>query len=95
MLRPLPGRVLVKPDPPPTMTASGLLHIAEDRKPEMTGTVVAVGPPNNPRHVNDVQPGDYVVFSWQVGQELWVNHAQVRLLILREADILAVVEGAI
>jgi co-chaperonin GroES (HSP10) len=91
---PLPGRVLIKPDPPPTTTASGL-HIAEDRKPEMTGTVVAVGPPDNPRHTNDVKPGDYVVFSWAVGQELWVNHAQTRLLILKESDILAVVEGAV
>ena len=94
MFRPLPGRVLIAPDPPPRQTESGL-HLAEHWKPEMTGTVVAVGPPDNPRHTNDVQPGDYVVFSWQVGQELWVNHAQQRYLILREADILAVVEGVV
>ena len=90
MLTPLPGRVLIRPDTPPTQTESGL-YLAEHRKPEQTGTVVAVGPPDNPRHTNDVAPGDYVVFSWQVGQELWINHGEDRLLILREADILAVV----
>ncbi len=41
----------------------------------------------------EVKIGDDVIFSWQVGQELWVNHGQERYLLMREADILAVVEG--
>jgi co-chaperonin GroES (HSP10) len=39
-----------------------------------------------------VQPGDVVLFSWQAGQELWIDEGRERLLILREEDLLAVVE---
>jgi|GEM_PF-175648 len=42
------------------------------------------------QRVPEVKPGDYVVFSWQAGQELWVDDEQ--LLIMRESDILAVIE---
>lgn len=38
----------------------------------------------------EVHPGDYVLFSWQSGQELQVD--EETLLIMRESDILAVVE---
>ena len=37
--------------------------------------------------------GDRVVFSWQVGQELWVNDHEARYLLMRQSDLLAVVEG--
>lgn len=40
-----------------------------------------------------VHPGDYVVFSWQVGQELFLNDGEERYLLMRESDILAVVDG--
>ena len=47
-LRPLGDRVLIRPDPAPTVTASGL-HLAEVRQPEQTGTVLAVGRTVHPR----------------------------------------------
>ncbi len=42
------------------------------------------------QRVPEVKPGDYVLFSWQSGQELWIDDEQ--LVIMRESDILAVVD---
>jgi co-chaperonin GroES (HSP10) len=128
-LRPIKDRVLIKPLIPPTVTESGII-LAEERKPEQTGTVVAVGPQHHPRRsealelseklfsvatVSDrsadllseasfllsalvrkepeVKVGDYVVFSYVAGQEIWVNDHEERYLLMRESDILCVVEG--
>ena len=46
-LRPLGDRVMIRPDQPPAQTASGL-WVSEDRKPEQTGTVIAVGRSSHP-----------------------------------------------
>lgn len=86
ILKPLRDRVLIKPELQPTMTESGL-HLAEHAKPEQLGTVVAIGP-----QVKEVIPGELVTFSWQVGQELLVDNGQTRYFMMREGDILAVVE---
>jgi chaperonin GroES len=127
-LRPLGDRVLIRPEMPDERTDSGL-YLAEHRKPEQTGTVVAVGPCAHPRKAEaedmaktiesmlsgagwlepiygaadllrrvtarepQVKPGDYVVFSWTAGQEIWVEDGEERLLLMRESDILCVVEG--
>ncbi len=118
-LRPLKDRVLILPEPPSETTASGLI-LAEHRKPEQTGTVVAVGSAPHPKrdealamaealagemdplaqllrdlvnHEPQVHVGDYVVFSWTAGQEIWVEDGEERYLLMRESDILAVVEG--
>lgn len=126
-LRPIKDRILVKPDLPPKTTESGLI-MAEHRKPEQTGTVIAVGPCAHPlkqeaeemaawltecsdpncergrcrasrlmldlvRKEPAVKPGDYVVFSWTGGQEIWVENGEERYLMMTENDILAVVEG--
>src|SRR6266481_2001419 len=104
-LRPLKDRVLILPEAPSDTTPSGLI-LAEHRKPEQTGTVVAVGLTEHPRreealaiaealskdsedfgglpdlirelvnHQSAVAVGDYVVFSWTAGQEVWVEDGQ-------------------
>lgn len=94
-LKPLADRVLILPDTPPETTESGLI-LRERWKPEQTGTVVAVGTRTCPRcgpSEPEMKAGDYVVFSWQAGQEIWVNHGEARYLLLRQEDVLAVVEG--
>lgn len=128
-LRPIKDRILVKPELPPTETESGLI-MAEHRKPEQTGTVIAVGPCAHPLKAEAdafiaeyydpecsakhddcswcqivdllqratqrepaVKPGDYVVFSWTGGQEIWVENGSERYLMMTENDILCVVEG--
>ena len=47
-LRPLGDRVLIKPTPNPEQTESGL-WLSEHRKPEESGTVIAVGTQAHPR----------------------------------------------
>jgi co-chaperonin GroES (HSP10) len=122
-LRPIQDRILIKPEIPPNVTESGLI-IQEDRKPEQTGTVIAVGPCSHPRKAEaeecaadlelrygpeceagaellrdlvrkepEVKVGDYVVFSWTSGQEIWIEDGAERYLLMRESDILCVVEG--
>lgn len=83
--RPLGNRVLIRPETNPTQTASGL-HLAEHWKPEQTGTVVNLGPTVK----EPMQRGDFVIFSWQAGQELYIDRE--RLFLLREEDVLAVIE---
>lgn len=94
-LIPLKDRVLIEPDVVPTQTKSGL-HLAEHWKPEQTGIVAAVGDQpcaccktNRPAQV---KPGDRVIFSWQTGHEVFVNDGEQRLIVMKESDILAVLE---
>jgi co-chaperonin GroES (HSP10) len=47
-LKPLGDRVLIRPDVPSSVTASGLLKV-EHRKPEQLGTVLAIGTMAHPR----------------------------------------------
>jgi len=39
-----------------------------------------------------VKPGDDVLFSWQAGQEIFLHDDDTRYLIVREDDLLAVIE---
>jgi len=122
MLRPLGSRILIRPEAAQDRTESGL-WLQEDKKPDQTGTVVAIGTLTHPRkqeaedaadwlvlddqsdgHMQAadllralvareplVKVGDFVLFSWQSGQELVVDGE--RYLLLPEDDLLAVLEG--
>jgi chaperonin GroES len=100
MLKPLSDRVLIKPDALPDQTESGL-HLVRDWNPEITGEVVGV-PERSDTHcpecgcrvfvVPQVKVGDTVVFSHQApGQEVLEDGE--RYLLLKEADLLAVLES--
>jgi co-chaperonin GroES (HSP10) len=39
-----------------------------------------------------VKEGDAVIFPWSAGQEIFLNDGEDRLFLMREADILAVIE---
>lgn len=84
---PLGDRVLIRPAKRPEQTESGLL-VSEHRKPDTAGWVVGVG--GETHRDPCVKVGDYVLFSWQSGQEL--DFDEERFLIMRESEILAVVE---
>lgn len=98
MLKPIGDRVLIKPEAQPQVSDGGL-HLVEHWKPEVTGTVAAV-PDRVPVRCRqceadlsrpcEVQPGDYVVFSWADGQEVFIDDD--RYILMRESDIKAVVE---
>lgn len=86
MIRPLGDRVLIQPVEQPTQTVSGL-HLAEHAKPDVQGTVVALG---DCVKFPDLSIGDHVVFSWASGQDVVIDGE--RYLVMREADVLAVLE---
>ena len=95
-IRPLFDRVLVKRSTEPTQTASGLfLPDSASKEKPVQGTVLAVG---NGR-VSDkgdvtplaVQEGDTVIFGKYAGTEVKIDGED--RLILREDDILGIVEG--
>ena len=99
MITPLGDRILIRPEANPDMTESGL-HLVEHRKPETMGEVVTI--PERIAHdcpecghklfrVPDVKVGDTVLFSWQSGQEIYIEDE--RYFLMRESDILAVLEG--
>ena len=99
MLQPLGDRILIRPEENPTQTDTGL-HLVEEAQPETSGVVIATPRsawtdcPDCGRHVERnpcVQTGDTVVFSHKSGQEIQVDGT--RYLIMRESDILAVLEG--
>lgn len=95
-IRPLFDRVLVKRNVEPTKTASGLfLPDSASKEKPVQGTILAVG---NGR-VSDggdvtplaVQEGDTVIFGKYAGTEVKIDGED--RLILREDDILGIVEG--
>jgi chaperonin GroES len=92
-LRPLGDRVVVKPLAREEVTTSGIvLPDTATEKPQQ-GEVLAVGPgrilDSGDRVVVDVKQGERVLFAKYSGTEIKLD--QEEYLILREADILAVV----
>ena len=99
MIVPLGDRILIRPETNPEMTDSGL-HLVEHRKPETMGDVVKLPERigcecpecgHTLYRVPSVQVGDTVLFGWNAGQEVQID--DVRYLLIREADISAVLEG--
>ena len=94
-LRPLADRVVVEPSESEEVTAGGILLPETAKEKPQQGTIVAVGPG---RHDDsgklvamDVKLFDKVLYAKYSGTEIKVNGKKV--LILKESDILAVVEG--
>ena len=94
-LRPLHDRVIVKRLDNETKTASGIVipdNAAE--KPDQ-GEVLAIGPGKKDDKGNnialDVKVGDRVLFGKYSGQTVRVKGDE--LLVMREEDIMGIVEG--
>ena len=95
-LRPLHDRVIVKRVEQETKTASGIVipdNAAE--KPDQ-GEVLAVGPGKRSEKTGDfvapnIKVGDCVLFGKYSGQTVNVDGDE--LLVMREEDLFAVVEG--
>ena len=95
-LRPLADRVIVKRVEQETKTASGIVipdNVAE--KPDQ-GEVLSVGPGKRNERGDivamNVKKGDRVLFGKYSGQTVKVKGEE--LLVMREEDIMGVVEGA-
>ena len=92
-VRPLNDRVLVQRLAEETKTAGGLFIPESAKEKPSRGKVVAVGTgriEKGERVALDVKKGDEVIFGKYGGTE--VNVAGTDYMILREDDILAVVE---
>ncbi len=94
-VRPLGDKVLVKRDEAETRTESGLYLPEKSKDKPKSGTVTAVGPgavntETGARIPLTLKPGDKVLFTSYAGTEIKIEG--VDLLILDEADILAVVD---
>lgn len=94
-VKPLEDRVLIKPIEPETKTASGIyLPDAAKEKP-VRGEVIATGPgkrlENGQRATMSVKKGDTVVYGKYAGTEVEIKGD--KHLILRESELLGVIEG--
>lgn len=93
MLKPLADRVVVRPLEREEKTASGIVLPDTAKEKPQEGEIVAVGPgryEDGQRVALDVKVGDRVIYSKYAGTEVKVNNEDV--LVLRESDILAIIE---
>jgi chaperonin GroES len=95
-LRPLADRVVIEPVEEEEQTfAGGKLVLPETAKEKpQKGLILATGPgrldDDGKRIVMDVKVGDHVLYAKYAGTEVKIDGK--KLLILKETDILAVVE---
>jgi chaperonin GroES len=94
VIRPLGERVVVKALPGEEVTKGGIVipDIAKEKPQE--GEVIAVGPgrllDNGTRVTIDLKVGNKILFSKYAGNEVKLD--DVEYLIMRESDILGVIE---
>jgi chaperonin GroES len=93
-LRPLGDRVVVEPSQRDERTESGLFIPETAKEKPQEGTILAVGAgkrdDDGKRIPMDVEIGQTVLFAKYAGTEIKLEGKKV--LILKEADILAIVE---
>ncbi|MCS6909695.1 MAG: co-chaperone GroES [Anaerolineales bacterium] len=94
-LKPLGDRVVVEPIEQEEMTAGGIVLPETAKEKPQRGTIVAAGPgtrdEDGDRIAMDVKVGDVVLYAKYAGTEFKVDGK--KLLILKESDLLAIVEG--
>jgi chaperonin GroES len=94
-LRPLGDRLIVEPIEKEKMTASGIVLPETAKEKPQEGKVLAIGPgqrdEDGKRIPMDVKEGDRVLFAKYAGTEVKLE-ANRKVLVLRESDILAIVE---
>ncbi len=93
-LKPLGNRVVIEPIEQEEMTAGGIVLPETAKEKPQKGKILSVGPgdrdEDGKRIPMDVKEGDTVLFAKYSGTEIKMDGKKV--LILRENDILAIVE---
>jgi chaperonin GroES len=93
-LKPLGDRVVVEPIEQEEVTAGGIVLPETAKEKPQQGNVVAAGPgarDDDGKHIEmDVKVGDKVLYAKYAGTEFKMDGK--KLLILRESDLLAVIE---
>ena len=94
-LRPLHDRVIVKRMEEERMSAGGIVIPDSATEKPIRGEVLAVGNgkilENGEKRALDIKVGDKILFGKYSGTEIKVDGEE--LLVMREEDIMAVVEG--
>ena len=94
-IRPLQDRVIVKRMEEETTSAGGIVLPDSATEKPIRGEVTAVGPgkvlDNGDKRPLDVKVGDTVLFGKYSGTEVKINDEE--LLVMREEDIMGVIEG--
>jgi chaperonin GroES len=94
-LKPLGSRVVVEPIEQEDITPSGIVLPETAKEKPQRGKVLSVGSGDRDDKGNriqmDVTVGDTVLFAKYAGTEIKLDGK--KLLILRESDLLAIVEG--
>lgn len=95
MLKPIHDRILVKPLDPETITKSGIVIPDNAQEKPSKGTVVKTG---NGRVLDngvvvalEVKENDVVLYSKHSGQQVKIDNTEY--VVLKEEDILAIIEG--
>ncbi|MEW5979407.1 MAG: co-chaperone GroES [Acidobacteriota bacterium] len=95
-LRPLQDRVLVRRIDPAEVVKGGIIIPDTAKEKPQEGVVVAVGNgkvlDNGNRLELTVSAGDQILFGKYAGTEVKIDGEE--LIIMREEDVLAVIEGA-
>ena len=93
-LRPLADRLVVEPIEQEDVTAGGIILPETAKEKPQQGKVIAAGPgrtdEDGERIPMDVKVGDKVLYAKYSGTEIKMDGK--KMLILRESDILAIVE---
>ena len=87
-IKPLADRVLVEPASAETKTASGIIIPDTAQEKPQKGTVIAIGKGTKDNPIT-VKPWDLVLYGKYSWNEL--NYNGIDYLIMKEADILAVI----
>jgi chaperonin GroES len=94
--RPLHDRVLVRRIEEDERTAGGIIIPDTAREKPMQAEVITVGPGGRDENGKtvplDVKAGDQVIFGKWSGTEVTIDGEE--LLIMKESDIMGVIEGA-
>ena len=94
-LKPLADRVVIEPLDREERTASGIILPETAKEKPQEGKVMAIGPgrrDEDGKYVPmDVKEGDTVLFAKYSGTEIKID--EKKYLILKESDILAVVQA--
>jgi len=93
-LKPLADRLVVEPVEQEEVTAGGIILPETAKEKPQQGKVIAAGPgrrdENGNRIAMDVKVGDRVLYAKYSGTEVKLGTQKV--LVLRESDILAIIE---
>jgi len=94
-LKPLGNRVVIEPIEQEEITAGGIVLPETAKEKPQKGKVLSVGPGDRndkgERMPLDVSEGDTVLFAKYAGTEIKLDGK--KLLILRESDLLAILES--